>query len=67
MFPAGIENFTFLPSNTQKARKDNTLRWLCCYKAIDGMKVPFLQGEVIFKNHTHDRIWLKYHLCSRAT
>jgi hypothetical protein len=26
------------------ARKDNTLKWLCCYKAIDEMKVPYLQG-----------------------
>jgi hypothetical protein len=27
------------------ARKYNTLRWLCCYKTVDDMKVPYLQGE----------------------
>jgi hypothetical protein len=31
------------------------------------MKVPYLQGGLIFKNHAHDRVWLKHHLCSRAT
>jgi hypothetical protein len=24
------------------ARKDNTLRWLCCYKMVDDMNVPYL-------------------------
>jgi hypothetical protein len=80
MFPADIQNFTFLPSYTQQdrkwfftiiapsdedigklleTRKDNTLRLLCCYKSVDDMKVPYLQGGLIFKNHMYDRVWLK--------
>jgi hypothetical protein len=31
------------------------------------MKVPYLQGGLIFKEYAHDRTWLKHHLCSRAT
>jgi hypothetical protein len=49
------------------ARKDNTLRWLCCYKTVDDMKVPYLQGGLIFKQHAHDQIWLKCHPCNHAT
>jgi hypothetical protein len=29
------------------ARKDNTLRWLCCYKTVDDIKVPYLRGRLI--------------------
>jgi hypothetical protein len=36
------------------ARKDNTLRWLCCYKTIEDQKIFFLQGGLIFDKHTHD-------------
>jgi hypothetical protein len=31
------------------------------------MKVPYLQGGLIFKQHAHDQIWLKFHLCNHAT
>jgi hypothetical protein len=31
------------------------------------MKIPYLQGGLIFKQHAHDQIWLKYHLCNHAT
>jgi hypothetical protein len=44
------------------ARRDNALRWLCCYKTVDDMKVHYLQGGLIFKQHTHNQTWLKYHL-----
>jgi hypothetical protein len=37
------------------ARKDNTLRLLCCYKTVDDMKVPYLQGGLIFKEHIHNQ------------
>jgi hypothetical protein len=37
-----------------EARKDNILRWLCCYRAIDDMKVLHLLGGLIFKNHAHN-------------
>jgi hypothetical protein len=36
-------------------RIDNTLRWLCCYKTVEDQKFPYLQGGVIFKEHTHDQ------------
>jgi hypothetical protein len=49
------------------ARKDNTLRWLCCYKTVNDMKIPYLQGGLILKQHSHNQIWLKYHLCNHAT
>jgi hypothetical protein len=48
------------------ARKDNTLRWLCCYKAVD-LKVFYLQGGLIFKKHTYNQTWLNLHLCRHAT
>jgi hypothetical protein len=48
-------------------RKDNTLRWLCCYKTVGDQKVPYLQGGLIFKEHTHDRTWFKLYRCSHAT
>jgi hypothetical protein len=47
--------------------KDNTLRWLRCYKSVDDMKVLTLQGGLIFKQHVHDKTCLKIHLCSRTT
>jgi hypothetical protein len=40
------------------AKKDNTLRWLCCYKVVDDKNVPYLQGGLIFKKCSHDRTWL---------
>jgi hypothetical protein len=49
------------------ARKDNTLRWLCFYKTVDDMKIPYLQGGLIFKQHAHNQIWLNLHLCNHAT
>jgi hypothetical protein len=29
-------------------RKDNTLRWICCYKTVDDMKIPYLQGGTTY-------------------
>jgi hypothetical protein len=49
------------------ARRDNTLRWLCCYKTVNDMKIPYLQGGLIFKQHAHDQTWLNYHLCNHST
>jgi hypothetical protein len=48
-------------------RKNNTLRWLCCYKTVNDMKIPYLQGGLILKQHSHNQIWLNLHLCSRTT
>jgi hypothetical protein len=31
------------------------------------MKVPYLQGGLIFKQHSHNQTWLNYHLCSHPT
>jgi hypothetical protein len=39
---------------------------LCCYKILEEQKVPYLQGGLIFKQHPHDQIWLKYHLYNHA-
>jgi hypothetical protein len=49
------------------ARKDNTLKWLCCYKTVNDMNVPNLQGGLILKQHSHNQIWLNLHLCNHAT
>jgi hypothetical protein len=49
------------------AWKNNTLTLLCCYKVVDDMKVPYLQGGLIFKEQKHNQTWLKYHLCSQKT
>jgi hypothetical protein len=49
------------------ARKDNTLRWFCCYKTVDEMNVPYLQGGLIFQQHAHNQTWVKYHICNHAT
>jgi hypothetical protein len=38
------------------ARKDNTLRWLCWYKTVNDMKIPYLQSGLIFKQHTHSSL-----------
>jgi hypothetical protein len=37
------------------ARKNNTLRWLCCYKTVDDIKLPYLEGGLIFKEYAHDQ------------
>jgi hypothetical protein len=31
------------------------------------MKVPYLQGGLILKEHIHNQTWLNLHLCSHAT
>jgi hypothetical protein len=49
------------------ARKDNTLRWLSCYKTVEDVKVPYLQGGLIFKQHSHNQTWLNLHQCSHTT
>jgi hypothetical protein len=48
------------------ARRDNTVRWLCCYKTVEDQKFPYLQGGLIFKKHAHNQTLLKLHLCSHA-
>jgi hypothetical protein len=37
------------------------------YKTVEDQKFPYLQGRLIFKQHTHNHSWLKLHLCSHAT
>jgi hypothetical protein len=49
------------------AREENILRWLVCYKVVDDMKVPYLQGGLILNDNSYNQTWLKFHLCSRAT
>jgi hypothetical protein len=49
------------------ARKENTLRWLCCYKTVEDQKFLYLQGGLIFKQHTYNKTWLNLHLWSPST
>jgi hypothetical protein len=47
-------------------RKNNTVRWMCCYKMVYEKKFPYLHGRLIFKEHPRDRTWLNPYLCNHA-